>query len=71
MDDEEIQSPSAGRKRGRSGKKDVDEEDEVEIKKMKVENEVTDIDDDFSGIISGEWKDGSTKLEEGEEDECV
>jgi hypothetical protein len=40
---------------------------------MKVKDEVTEDDDDFSGIIGGEWKGGSTKqeVEEVEEDECV
>jgi hypothetical protein len=69
-DDEEIPSPSAGRKRGRTVKKDVAEEDEAKVKKMRLKTEATEDDDDFSGIIGGGWKDGSAK-QEVDDDECV
>jgi hypothetical protein len=66
-DEEEIKSPTVGRKRGRSVKKEVDEEEERMGKKVKVKQEVVEVEEDFSGIIGGQGENGYA--DEGVEDD--
>lgn len=67
-DDWKIKSPSVGRKRARSVKKEEGEEDGGLGKKVK--QEIVEDEEDFSGIIGGSGVNGYAD-EEVEDDECV